>query len=112
MRRLRVLEVLDLAEEFQDALDSGVANNRAALARLHGISRARVTQVMALLRLHPDLVRFVRAAGSVGARTPSERRLRPLTRLPRDAQLTAASRLLPKLDAFLAALPLRVRHAG
>jgi len=41
-----------------------VVNNRAALARLHGISLARVTQVMALLRLHTDVVGFVRDVSS------------------------------------------------
>ena len=39
------------ALEFQALLDAGVLNTRADIARQYGISRARVTQVMRLLRL-------------------------------------------------------------
>ena len=55
---------------------------------------------------------FVRTAQSIGARTPSERRLRPLVCLRRDAQLTTALGLFPELGAFLAALPRPVEHTG
>jgi Mn-dependent DtxR family transcriptional regulator len=43
---------LKLAQHYQALLDSGKFENRAALARHLGVSRARVTQV--LKRLYAD----------------------------------------------------------
>jgi hypothetical protein len=68
--------MLDRAEAFQDLLDRGVVNNRAELARRHGISRARVTQVMALLRLPIEFRSELRCRANAGERVPSERSLR------------------------------------
>ena len=51
----RVARVLALAHRWQDLLRSGVVRDQADLARLVGVSRARVTQVMDLLRLAPDI---------------------------------------------------------
>jgi hypothetical protein len=44
------------AHERQKLLDDGVVNSRAEIARRYGISRARMTQILSLLRL-PRLVR-------------------------------------------------------
>lgn len=68
--------MLDRAEAFQDLLDRGVVNNRAELARLHGISRARVTQLMALLKLPQDFRDELRRKFEAGEQVPSERSLR------------------------------------
>ena len=43
------------AIEWQALLESGEASSQAAIARREGISRARVTQVMGLLRLAPEI---------------------------------------------------------
>jgi hypothetical protein len=43
---LAVLYPLKLARYYQSLLDSGQFENRAALARYLGVSRARVTQVL------------------------------------------------------------------
>lgn len=76
----------------------GVVNNRAELARLHGISRARVTQVLALRSLHPELVRWLRdLVDTAPQQVPSERRLRALLRVPGPEQLRAAAGLWPSL---------------
>lgn len=45
---------LALARFYQSLLDSGVAENRAGLARYLGVSRARVTQVLRRLRPEPN----------------------------------------------------------
>jgi hypothetical protein len=48
---------LKLAQYYQSLLDSGKFENRAALARYLGVSRARVTQVLRRLKLgrgHPS----------------------------------------------------------
>lgn len=44
---------LKLARHYQSLLDSGQCENRAALARYMGISRARVTQVLQRLTKIP-----------------------------------------------------------
>ena len=86
---------LKLAERFQALLEGGEAPNRAWLARHHGLTRARVTQLMSLLRLHPDILDYVRNL-PVGTpeRLVTEKRLRTLTKLPASQQLLCATRLL------------------
>jgi hypothetical protein len=85
--RPTILDTLAVTERWQARLEtSGV--NRADLAREHGVSRARVTQVMALLELEPRILDWARAnAGEV-----SERRLRLLLRLSPQDQLRLARR--------------------
>ncbi len=51
----RVARMVALAIHYQGLIHDGVARDQAALARLVGISRVRVTQVMDLLRLAPDV---------------------------------------------------------
>ena len=51
----RVARLLALAHRFQGLLDHGVVANYAALARLAGVTRARITQIMNLLLLAPDV---------------------------------------------------------
>ena len=83
LRPPRIVELLAQAEEFQPLLDSGEATSRADLARRFTMSRARVTQIMNLLRLDRALLVRLRA---LPAGTPpsevSERRLRKLLRDP------------------------------
>jgi len=40
-----------LAKEYKQMIDSGIVKNQAELARIKGISRARVTQILNLLKL-------------------------------------------------------------
>lgn len=51
----RVARMLALAHHWRGLIRSGVAKDQAALARLVGVTRARVTQVMDLLYLAPDI---------------------------------------------------------
>jgi hypothetical protein len=51
----RVIELLRKAIEWQTLLKSGKIATQADIARREGISRARVTQVMGLLRLAPEI---------------------------------------------------------
>lgn len=51
----RVARLLALAHRFQELVETGVANDYADLARLGHVTRARVTQIMNLLSLAPDL---------------------------------------------------------
>lgn len=54
-RPARVAVMLALAHKIQDAIDRGVVRDRAEVARRLGLTRARVTQIMDLLLLAPDL---------------------------------------------------------
>jgi len=49
----RLVELLQMAMEWQRQLDAGEMATQAEIARREGITRARVTQIMALLRLTP-----------------------------------------------------------
>lgn len=51
----RVARVLALAHHWQGLIRSGAVRDQADLARLVGVSRARVTQVMSLLCLDPKI---------------------------------------------------------
>jgi hypothetical protein len=81
---------LTRAYEFQRLLDSGEVNSRAAIARMHGISRARVTQIMNLLRLPREILDHLAGLPAQEQMHYSERLLRGvLARSSRDAQLEA-----------------------
>jgi ParB-like chromosome segregation protein Spo0J len=45
-----------LAKEYKEMIDSGEAKNQAELARIKGISRARVTQILNLLKLDKNII--------------------------------------------------------
>lgn len=51
----RVARVLALAHHWQGLIRSGAVRDQADLARLVGVSRARVTQLMSLLWLSPEI---------------------------------------------------------
>jgi hypothetical protein len=51
----RVARLLALAHRFEALLREGAVNDQAELARLGQVTRARITQVMNLLLLAPDI---------------------------------------------------------
>jgi hypothetical protein len=84
----RVVELLRKAIEWQRQLDTGEASNQADIARHEGISRARVTQVMRLLRLAPDIQEHVLSMANVVCRPAiTERGFRPIFRAKQFADL-------------------------
>jgi len=64
-----------LAYEFQELLEDGVVDNRAEIARQYGLSRARVTQVMNLLKLPENAQEYLMALPCSERRRFSGRRL-------------------------------------
>ena len=81
------MDALRLALEWQARLDSGEAKNRAAIARQEGITRARVTQVLGLLGLAPEVQQHILdLPPKTTSRPVSERALRPLAQLPHPQQ--------------------------
>jgi hypothetical protein len=72
-----------LAREWHDALESGEVSSRAELARKLGVSRARVTQVLRLLNLVPEVLDLIEALGDpILSPMVTERRLRAIVSLP------------------------------
>ena len=52
-----------VAREWRRSLDNGKYTSPAALARHFGITRARVTQIMNLLKLSPEVVDTISSLG-------------------------------------------------
>jgi hypothetical protein len=75
----RVVELLRKAIEWQRQLDTGEASNQADIARREGITRARVTQVMGMLRLAPEIQeKILSTTNAVRRPLVTERVLRPI----------------------------------
>ncbi len=73
----KVAQQLALAHHLQAAIDRGAIADRADVARKLGLTRARVTQLLDLLLLAPDLQAAVLAMEAVdGAEPMAERTLR------------------------------------
>ena len=86
-RTPRVVELLRKAIEWQALLESGDAANQAAIARREGITRARVTQVMGMLRLAPEIQQHVLSLPDMVRRPAiSERALRSITMFDNEHQ--------------------------
>lgn len=80
-RPARVAQALALAHRLQTAIDRGEYRDRAELARQLGFTRARVTQLLDLLLLAPDVAERVLFLEAVDGVEPlTERALRVLIR--------------------------------
>lgn len=76
----RVARLLALAHRYQRMLDEGEVLDYADLARLTSVTRARVSQIMDLLLLAPDLQEEILfMVGSAGRERVTEHDLRPIT---------------------------------
>jgi hypothetical protein len=81
-KRPRVVGLLAKAVEWRGLLESGQVRSQAEIARREGITRARVTQIMALLRLAPEIQEWILTMPEVVGRPAiSERALRPIAGL-------------------------------
>ncbi len=81
-RTPRVVELLRKALEWKALIESGEAANQADIARRERISRARVTQVMRLLRLAPEIQQHVLAIPDMVHKPEiTEHVLRPITQI-------------------------------
>jgi hypothetical protein len=78
---------LILAHEWQRALENGDCSSPAALARKLGFSRARVTQVLHLLSLAPEVQQQLMVLGDpLSSPLITERKLRPVVYLSPEEQ--------------------------
>jgi hypothetical protein len=96
----RVVQLLKMAMEWQRQLDAGEIETQAAIARREGITRARVAQIMALLRLAPEIQEHILDMPEmVGRPGISERALRPIVRIDDPADQRARFDLLVESTA-------------
>jgi hypothetical protein len=77
----RITRLMALAIKFQDMVDRGEVRDYADLARLGYVSRARITQIMNLLNLAPDIQELLLAPPTTSGDL-TETRLRPMTMEP------------------------------
>ena len=80
----RVSRLMALAIKFDDLICRGEVEDYATLARIGHVTRARITQIMALLNLAPDIQEAVLLLPRTtkGSDSITERDLRPLASLP------------------------------
>jgi len=80
----RVARLMALAIRFEQLLRDGVVKNQAELARLGHVTRARLTQIMNLLSLAPDIQEAVLflPVTECGRDPITERHLRKITTAP------------------------------
>lgn len=80
----RVARLLALAHRFRDLLDSGHVGDYADLARLGNVTRPRLTQIMNLLLLAPDIQEdLLDLPRTLEGRDPvAEKDLRPIAAVP------------------------------
>jgi hypothetical protein len=76
-----------LAREWRTALNTGEFASPAALSRHFEVSRARVTQIMNLLHLSPEVIEKISSLGDpISSPIVTERELRPLLGLSPEQQ--------------------------
>lgn len=80
----RVAQVLALALQFQEMIDTGEVRGYADLARLGCVSRERISQIMLLTWLAPDIQQAIlMLPPTPGGRFPiCEDLLHPIARIP------------------------------
>ena len=73
--------MLPKAVEWRRQLDGGEVESQAAIAGREGITRARVCQVMSLLRLAPTLQRRILAPSTDSRENAAEHTVRHIARI-------------------------------
>jgi hypothetical protein len=87
-----------MAERWQADLAARRVRTQAELAAREGVSAMRVSQVLALLKLDPDILEAIRSlAPGTPERLVSERALRAITGLSGERQLAEVEKLAPRL---------------
>jgi hypothetical protein len=77
----RITRLMALAIKFQDMVDRGEVRDYADLARLGFVTRARLTQIMNLLLLAPDIQEEILRGGTVKTQPVAERQVRSVVKI-------------------------------
>ena len=95
----KIVATLKQAMAFQARLDSREVPSQADLARETGMSRARITQIMNLLKLHPRIRETILGmADSPNGFRLGEHHVRPLMALSDENQLSRFQALITGLE--------------
>jgi len=80
----RLTRLLALAHRWNHLIEEGAVANYSEIARLMGLSRARVTQIMDMLYLAPKIQEEILLPpnGEKSELTVPDRIMRPITRIP------------------------------
>ena len=80
----RIARLMALALRFESLIQTGAVADQAELARLGHVTRARITQIMNLLQLAPEIQEALLFLPRVtaGSDPLCERQLRPIAALP------------------------------
>ena len=110
--RPRIIDDLGRAREWWRMIDAGEVKNAAELARRHSVSRARISQLMSLLRLAPEILEHIDGLdGTEGRLHLTARSLRDIAVLDdHDEQKDRFRDLVA--DRFVTASPSRSAEAG
>jgi len=88
----RISRLMALAIKFQEMVDRGEVRDYADLARLGYVTRARITQIMNLLNLAPDIQEeLLDLAGAGENRALAERQIRSITKIVPSSKPTWAT---------------------
>ncbi len=118
-RLARVRATLDRARRFKDWIDDELGRKAADLARKEGLTRARVCQLLLLLKLVPEIRAEIERPGRTG-RVLGEIELRQIAGLERGAQMARYRAMLGidengqpvDLRAERQAAKVQARHRG
>jgi hypothetical protein len=77
----RITRLMALAIKFQEIVERREVHDYADLARLGYVSRARLTQIMNLLLLAPDIQEEILGLNSLGDDKTTERHMRSLVKV-------------------------------
>lgn len=70
------------AVEYQNMLSMGIAKNKAEIARIEGISRARVTQILNIINLAPEIREYLNCTADQNElKILTERKLRKIVKI-------------------------------
>ena len=97
-RRAGLRHGIQRARQYQDELDRRLVDNAAALAAREGVTRARISQLLRLLRLAPAILAELDDEAIHGP-APAERDLRRLPDAGSEARQLAAYRQLCEQEA-------------
>jgi hypothetical protein len=75
------INIFHKAKEYSKLLEQGVVNSKAQLAKKEGITRARITQILNLLKLAPEIQSYLLSLTDAQAEYFTEKKLRPITQI-------------------------------
>ena len=87
-------EVLKKAEKYAKMLEKGVVSSRAELARREGLSKARITQILYLTKLHLKIQEYLTGLTDQNlSQHFAEEKVRKIARMQREGQLNEFEKL-------------------